>query len=133
MLWALVPVKELSQSKQRLARVLDPVEREGLVLAMLRDVLTAIQGVSVFDGVLLVSRSSKARSRARDFGIETFAESVGADHSQAVTEKLENPHQLQMARKDIARVLTLLNGRGEKDLEPEQRHRRSVAARRREA
>jgi 2-phospho-L-lactate guanylyltransferase len=68
MLWALVPVKQLSQSKQRLAAVLDPGEREGLVLAMLRDVLTAIQGVAVFDGVLLVSRSAKARALARDFG-----------------------------------------------------------------
>ena len=54
-------------------------------------------------------------------------------HSQAVTEKLENPHQLQMARKDIARVLTLLNTRGETDIEQEQRHRRSVAAKRRES
>ena len=86
MLWALVPVKQLSQSKQRLAAVLEPGEREGLVLAMLRDVLTAVQGVAMFDGVLLVSRSSKARALARDFGTETFVESAGSDHSRAVTE-----------------------------------------------
>ena len=86
MLWALVSVKHLSASKQRLAAVLEPGEREGLVLAMLRDVLTAIQGVAVFDGVLLVSRSSKARALARDFGTETFVESLGSDHSRAVTE-----------------------------------------------
>ena len=53
-------------------------------------------------------------------------------HSQAVTEKLENPHQLQVARKDIARVLTLLNGRGQTNIESEQRHRRSVADKKRE-
>lgn len=33
---------------------------------------------------------------------------------QAVTEKLGNPHQLKQARADIARVLTILNERGEK-------------------
>ncbi|MCP4643548.1 MAG: 50S ribosomal protein L29 [bacterium] len=33
-------------------------------------------------------------------------------HSQAVTEKLENPHQLQGTRKDIARALTTLRERG---------------------
>lgn len=86
MLWALVTVKELSQSKQRLTTVLDPGEREGLVLAMLRDVLTAIQDISVFDGILLVSRSSRARALAREFGMETFVESAGSDHSRAVTE-----------------------------------------------
>lgn len=86
MLWALVPVKQLAQSKQRLAAVLEPGEREGLVLAMLRDVLTAIHDISVFDGVLLVSRSSQARALGRDFGTDTFVESIGSDHSQAVTQ-----------------------------------------------
>jgi len=49
-------------------------------------------------------------------------------HSQAVTEKLENPHQLKEARKDIARVLTVLNELGEKEIENTQRHLESVAA-----
>lgn len=85
-MWALVPVKELAQSKQRLSGVLDPGEREGLVLAMLLDVLTAIRSMSVFDGVLLVSRSHKAQVLARDFVTDTFKESSGSDHSRAVTE-----------------------------------------------
>lgn len=86
MLWALVPVKQLNQSKQRLARVLDPGEREGLVLAMLQDVLTAIRDVRVFDGVLLVSRSRKVQTLAREFVTDIFMESPGSDHSRAVTE-----------------------------------------------
>ncbi len=86
MLWALVPVKELSKSKQRLARVLSPTERQELVLAMLRDVLTSIQNVSMFDGVLLVSRSQNAQAVAREFATEIFMESPGSDHSRAVTE-----------------------------------------------
>jgi len=34
--------------------------------------------------------------------------------AQAVTEKLENPYQVTFARRDIARVLTVLNERGER-------------------
>ena len=86
MLWVLVPVKEMIHSKQRLARVLDSREREGLVLAMLRDVLTAIRGVDKLDGVLLVSRSQEAQALARDFVNDIFPESVGSDHSRAVAE-----------------------------------------------
>ena len=47
--------------------------------------------------------------------------------SQAVTEKLENPHQLKETRKDIARVLTVLRGRGETGIEQKQHHLESVA------
>jgi len=86
MLWALVPVKEITHSKQRLAKVLNPSEREALVLAMLRDVLTAIRGVEEFDGVLLVSRSQQAQALARDFVNDIFPDSVGSDHSRAVAE-----------------------------------------------
>lgn len=37
--------------------------------------------------------------------------------SQAVTEKLENPHQLKETQKDVARVLTILRERGETGFE----------------
>ena len=48
--------------------------------------------------------------------------------SQAVTEKLENPHQLQMARQDIARVLTVMGERGETGIEQAQSHLETVSA-----
>lgn len=47
--------------------------------------------------------------------------------TQAVTEKLENPHQLQAARQDIARILTILHERGETGIEQTQRHLESMA------
>jgi large subunit ribosomal protein L29 len=50
--------------------------------------------------------------------------------SQAVTEKLENPHQLIETRKDIARVLTTLGERGETGIEEKQHHLESIATRR---
>ena len=42
--------------------------------------------------------------------------------AQAVTEKLENPHQLSDARKTIARVLTVMGERGETNIEAQQHH-----------
>jgi LPPG:FO 2-phospho-L-lactate transferase len=59
---------------------------EFLVIAMLRDVLTAIQEVDQFDGILLVSRSQKIQALAREFVSDVFMESAGSDHSRAVTE-----------------------------------------------
>lgn len=50
--------------------------------------------------------------------------------AQAVTEKLENPNLITQARKDIARVLTILNQRGETEIEQKQLHMEAEAARR---
>lgn len=50
--------------------------------------------------------------------------------TQAVTEKLENPHQLEHTRKDVARVLTILNERGELGIEEKQYHLESTATHR---
>ena len=86
MTWALVPVKDLSKSKQRLGSVLGPGEREGLMLAMVRDVLTAISAATSVQGILLVSRSPQIRVVAHHFGAELFEESGGADLSCAMTE-----------------------------------------------
>ncbi len=49
--------------------------------------------------------------------------------AQAVTEKLENPHQLKATRKDIARLLTVMHERGEMDIEQRQRQLEAKAAR----
>jgi large subunit ribosomal protein L29 len=50
--------------------------------------------------------------------------------AQSVTEKLEDPTQLNKARRDIARLLTVLNERGEKNIEQRQAHMSARAARR---
>ena len=42
--------------------------------------------------------------------------------AQSVTEKLEDPTQLRKTRKDIARVMTTLRERGEKNVEQRQAH-----------
>lgn len=52
--------------------------------------------------------------------------------AQSVTEKLENPHQLKAIRKDIARVLTVMNERGETGIEEKQMHLEAAGTRQKE-
>ena len=53
--------------------------------------------------------------------------------AQSVTEKLENPHQLKGIRKEIARVLTVMNERGETGIEQKQLHLEAVGTKQKEA
>ncbi|TWT42242.1 50S ribosomal protein L29 [Phycisphaerae bacterium RAS1] len=50
--------------------------------------------------------------------------------AQAVTEKLEDPTQLGKTKKDIARIMTALRERNEKNIEQRQAHMTAVAAKR---
>ncbi|MHC4063410.1 MAG: 50S ribosomal protein L29 [Planctomycetota bacterium] len=47
--------------------------------------------------------------------------------AQAVTEKLVNPNQLGQTRRDIARIFTVLNERGETGIEEQQYHLEALA------
>ena len=49
---------------------------------------------------------------------------------QAVTEKLVNPNQLSQTRRDIARLFTVLQERGETGIEEKQYHLESTASHR---
>ena len=48
--------------------------------------------------------------------------------TQAVTEKLQDPTMLTKAKRDIARLLTVLQERGETGIEQKQYHLEAVAA-----
>jgi large subunit ribosomal protein L29 len=48
--------------------------------------------------------------------------------AQAVTEKLEDSTQLGKARRDVARLLTVLKERGARHIEQHQAHMTAVAA-----
>jgi 2-phospho-L-lactate guanylyltransferase len=83
-MWAVVPLKQLEQAKGRLANVLSADERRSLMLAMARDVLTALSRSKELTGILLVSRTTEADALAQTFGTERFAESPTANLSQAL-------------------------------------------------
>ncbi len=51
--------------------------------------------------------------------------------SQAVTEKLQDPSMLTKARRDVARVYTVLRERGEEGIEQKQYHLEALATHKR--
>jgi len=58
--WAVVPVKELDQAKERLAPVLPPERRRALMLAMLEDVLAALAATPGLGGLAIVTVDAAA-------------------------------------------------------------------------
>src|SRR5437588_3313088 len=68
-----VPVKSLSRAKSRLSRVLTPLERAALTLAMLEDVLDAALSVPGWE-TWVVSPDEAALEIAADRGAKPFAE-----------------------------------------------------------
>lgn len=82
--WAVIPVKETGEAKQRLAPVLTRHLRQELALAMLKDVLTAVSHVKALGGVMLVTVDVHAIALARRFGAEAVAEGAHDGHTGAV-------------------------------------------------
>ncbi|HSW19711.1 MAG TPA: 2-phospho-L-lactate guanylyltransferase [Ramlibacter sp.] len=74
-LWAVVPVKPLTDAKQRLAPLLDASERAALARAMLRDVLGALVGHPHLGGTLVVSGDPTAQALARAVGAAVLDDS----------------------------------------------------------
>jgi large subunit ribosomal protein L29 len=62
--------------------------------------------------------------------LETLRRHLFDLRAQAVTEKLENPYQMTAARRNIARVLTVLRERGETGVEEKQHHLEATTGRR---
>ncbi len=73
-LWAVVPVKNLEDAKQRLASVLSAGERHGLFRAMLEDVLSALSQSRGLAGVVLVTRDREAIAMAARYGARVLEE-----------------------------------------------------------
>lgn len=97
---ALIPVKELSQAKARLAPVLDSETRRELALALYRDVLAAALACPALDGVAVVSRDRDALSLAVEAGAESLLEPGG------LNEALTSASQT-MAERGVDRLVVL--------------------------
>jgi 2-phospho-L-lactate guanylyltransferase len=83
MIVAAVPVKDLSNAKQRLVPVLSSSERHLLARAMLEDVLEALRGGGL-DAVLVVTRDTEVIDLARRFAVEILEEVDNRGHTEAV-------------------------------------------------
>lgn len=74
MIAALVPAKALDQAKRRLAALLTEDERRQLALAMLEDVVKALQAVPEIDSVAVISPDAAVLDLARALEVEAIEE-----------------------------------------------------------
>ena len=83
-IWAVVPVKDTTTAKQRLAAALPAGLRQELALAMLEDVLAALAETAGLAGRILVTADAAARNLAGRYGAECWSEGAAAGHTGAV-------------------------------------------------
>ena len=83
-IWAVIPIKELSGAKQRLAALLSPDERQSLATTMLEEVLTALAGATRLAGVALVTLDPHATHLARHHGWRVITEGARTGHTGSV-------------------------------------------------
>jgi len=94
MRYALVPVKVLTQAKERLSPLLSPKQRQSLAMAMLDDVLSALEQVSALERIALVTRDSYAASLGAQRGFEVIDEGA----RQGLTEAVETATHVCLER-----------------------------------
>lgn len=87
MLYAVLPIKQLSLAKQRLSGVLTDSERQALFQAMLEDVLSLLQSYSEIAQVLIVSRDPLVKLLADKYRC-VYIEETGKGLNQAVQQGL---------------------------------------------
>jgi 2-phospho-L-lactate guanylyltransferase len=83
-LHVVVPVKDTSAAKGRLAEVLEPAARSALALAMLEDVLAALAQVPEIDEIVVVTIDSAATVLAESYGARVSALGATNGHTGAV-------------------------------------------------
>jgi len=80
----LVPVKNLTAAKQRLAAILAPEERLALARAMCEDVLEAIARWRNRPAVAVVTSDPFARERAAQFGFDVIGDGDNSGETNAI-------------------------------------------------
>jgi 2-phospho-L-lactate guanylyltransferase len=83
-IWAVVPVKETHEAKQRLADAIIPAFRQRLAIAMLEDVLAALAASPGLSGIAVVTLDAQARELAGRFGARPFDEGARDGQTGAV-------------------------------------------------
>ena len=80
----LIPVKNLTNAKQRLGEALDHARRSQLAEAMLRDVLTAAAGVTGRFDVYLVTGDAHAQNMAAEFNFGVIEDTRNESETAAI-------------------------------------------------
>ena len=84
-IWAIIPVKPLRDSKSRLAHILSADQRAELTCQMLGKVLDVLGNVSAVTRTMVVSRDPAVLKIARRHGATTFGETEKQDLNMALT------------------------------------------------
>ncbi len=101
-MWIVLPIKALSPVKSRLAPILSPAQRAGLMRAMVEDVLSAANECPSVDGILLVSRDPDLSELAEAHGAELLCLEADEDLNSAVTAATD-----YLSAKNVSRALIL--------------------------
>ena len=80
----LIPFKDPSRAKTRLAKLLSEDERRRLALAMFDDVTEAVEAANQADRIFLISSFAPAVQRARDLGWDLLIEESQVSESASV-------------------------------------------------
>jgi 2-phospho-L-lactate guanylyltransferase len=80
----LIPVKNLTNAKQRLSEALDQVQRSQLAEAMLRDVMSAAAGVAERLDIYLVTGDERVRDMATEFRFGVIEDSCNESETAAI-------------------------------------------------
>ena len=80
----LLPIKDLRNSKQRLAGVLTGEQRFGLAQAMLEDTIRAVRGVKLAEKIFVVTNHEPAAAMAEECGWEVLREEWQISESDSV-------------------------------------------------
>jgi len=75
-MWGILPLKEFSNAKKRLAPVLTPRQRARLVRAMAQDVLDGMTKVAGIENILIVSNEPEAADIAELYGVDLLSGSM---------------------------------------------------------
>ena len=83
-IWAVVPLKQTTDAKQRLAGALGAPLRQRLALAMAHDVLAALAASPGLAGLAVVTLDPEASTLARHFGARVLTEGAADGQTGAV-------------------------------------------------
>jgi 2-phospho-L-lactate guanylyltransferase len=84
-IWAVVPIKDTTAAKQRLAEAAPAEFRRNLALAMAEDVLSALAGAHGLAGIIVVTVDAEAASLARRYHAQVRDDGALDGHTGAVT------------------------------------------------
>ena len=84
--YAVIPIKQIVDAKQRLSGLLSPTQRTGLFRAMVEDVLAVATGSTALAGCVVVTDDPEVQALARSFGAIVRPEPTERGLIPAVTE-----------------------------------------------